>query len=165
MPDPDPPVGTDSYIAFQPDAFQDAYPDPNVAFQTFDPLVVISSPSVAVYPLLILYAGPLMRTYARGDTIVFECKVYDPTQNPPVLVSPLSGVFVTVYDPNDTLYLTNEPMFEVSVGLFRLLHQTLITDLLGPYMFYIIAVSGFGLDTFNSKTLHMESFNLQENYA
>ena len=140
-------------VAFQANAFQDAYPSSIVAFQTFDRAGNITL--VSVYSKLEITLGPLMKYYKRTDTIVIEAYVKDPSASPPLAFNPTT-VQINILNPDGTTKVSLASMSNISTGRYKYIFVSASNDQLGAYTGNIKAVSG----GYTSQTITQEFFRL-----
>ena len=146
-------------IAFQPDAFQVRYPA-NPAFQGFERYVdgVFDS----IFPLLefdsFVNGKREMNKYAKGATLVFQVRVYDPTQIPVLPFDP-TAVELSVINPDGTALLTEEAMDMVDTGVYEYIYQTTTANQAGVYQVNFLGTSG----AYTHQSLNQAAFQLLVN--
>ena len=120
-----PPAALD-YIAFQPNAFQIDYPGSLNAFQGMNRFVQINFTGVADF-----MSG--IQTYQRGDVIVLQVRVVDPTAFPVLLFNPVS-VMVNIKNPDNTFRVNLGGLVNIGIlGYFEYVFQSDVADQAGVY--------------------------------
>lgn len=146
-------------IAFQPDAFQLGYPG-NPAFQGFDRYVDGVFHSIS--PLLefdsFVNGKREMNKYAKGATLVFQVRVYDPTEIPVLPFDP-TAVELSVINPDGTALLTEQAMTMVDSGVYEYTYQTTTNNQAGVYQVNFLGTSG----AFTHQSLNQAAFQLLVN--
>jgi len=75
----------------------------------------------------------MMPVIRAGSAVVVAAEVTDMLQSPPVLMSPDTGVKVTLHAPDGTTPVTAQAMSEASTGRYTYQYQTETTSPLGVW--------------------------------
>jgi len=146
-------------IAFQANAFQSGYPV-NHAFQGFDRY--IENHFYSCLPLLdiVLYVNGRreVNKYAEGAVLVFQARVFDPTEIPSLPFDPTS-VKLTVLNPDGTTLLNQVTMSKVSTGVYEYTYQTSTSNQTGVFQANFLGTSGGN----THQTLNQVAFELLVN--